>query len=67
MGGIALTRSSILKKNIDILGVSTILGSRNLIVLGFRELVLRKELDCSSPHGWMQLLNMHLLDPSYGG
>ncbi len=33
-GGLALTRNSNLKKNIDILGVSTCPGSRKLIVLG---------------------------------
>ena len=40
MGGIALTRSSILKKNIDILGVSTFLDSQNLIVLGLNGVVM---------------------------
>ena len=40
MGGIALTRSSNLKKNIDILGVTTFLDSRNLIVLGLNGVVM---------------------------
>ena len=39
-GGIALTRSSILKKNIDILGASAFLGSQNLIVLGLNGVVM---------------------------
>ena len=40
MGDRALTRSSNLKKNIDILGVSTFLGGQILIVLGLNGVVM---------------------------
>ena len=40
MGDRALTRSSNLKKNIDILGVSTFLGGQILIVLGLNWVVM---------------------------
>ena len=44
-GGLALARNSNLKKNIDILGVSTFLGSQNLIFWGLNGVVVGRHGD----------------------